>query len=471
MSASSTTLRHDGLALRRESGTWVLLGVMVAAALVAISAGHREYARLQRTQQQVQDQVQTARADAAELATRLLSGGGDVPRWRDPRIADVVGRRLVIEQAVLPPTPLMPLATGQIGLLATQQPVSLDAREELLSEGELTPPRRLATGPLDMSFVVVFLAPLLVIVLGHGVVAWERQHGLLRLLLLQRSSLTGWLIGRHALRLAVVAVPLLVAGLSVTLAGGADGTALARFAGWSLVVVLYLGFWSVLVAAVAARARGADQSLLALAACWMLLVVVLPSAINTAVEMVFPVPQRILYVDQLRDATDEAKAEGSRMLANFLEDHPEMASRPVDPQDYHAQRFVVQQQVEAAMAPLADEFRRRRDARHHSLQWLRFLSPAILAAEGLEEAAGTGEGRYRHFHQQVDAFHTEWRAFFEPHVLSREPFSAHAQIPHFGYHEESTGQVAGRLLPLLLGLGLMGALAGLAARRCVRDLH
>jgi ABC-2 type transport system permease protein len=470
LSLRSTTLRHDGLALLRERGAWLLMGVLVIASLLAISGGQRELGRMQSLQQQLVLQVDDARREAGDQAMRLAREGGAVSQFRDPRIADVVGRRLVIEQALLPPTPLLPLSTGQAGLVSAQQPVSLESRAVLLSEGELTPPRRLATGSLDISFVVVFLAPLLVIALGHGVPSWERQHGLLRLLLMQQPRLNGWIALRHGIRFAVVLSPLLLAGLAVTLLNGAGVAGLVRLVAWSLVVALYLGFWAVLVSAVAARSRGADQSLLVLAGCWLLLVVVLPSTINAVVELRYPVPQRIVYVDALRDATDEARAQGSQILADYLEDHPEMAAGSVDPRNFFAQRFVVQQRVEAGMQPLAADFREQREARLRSLRWLRFLSPAILAAEGLEEAAGTGDGRYRHFDQQVEVFHQHWREFFEPYVLSSRPFAAHDEIPRFVYREETMRQMASRLMPVLLGLLLLTSLAGLAARREVRRM-
>ncbi|MCC5793572.1 MAG: DUF3526 domain-containing protein, partial [Chromatiales bacterium] len=282
--------------------------------------------------------------------------------------------------------------------------------------------------------------------------------------------LGSWITLRHGLRLGLVLAPLIGGALVVLLLNGAGLSGLIRLLAWSLVTLLYLGFWAVLVAWIAARARGADQSLLTLAALWLLLVVILPSTVNVAVELRYPVPQRINYVDALRDATDAARAQGSQILVDYLEDHPEMAAGAVDLQDFFAQRFAVQQQVEAAVAPLAADFERQREARLESLRWLRFLSPAILAAEGLAEAAGTGDGRYQHFDRQAADFHRQWRAFFEPQVLSGAPFSAHDQIPRFAYVEESLAGMALRQVPLMLGLLLPTLLIGFAAGRAIRAL-
>ncbi|MCC5795371.1 MAG: hypothetical protein JJT85_11640, partial [Chromatiales bacterium] len=207
MNRHLTTLRHDGLSLLRERGTWLLFLVLLIATLLAISGGQREKERIQALQAQLVQQTEAAREAVRAQAVRLSRDGGAISQFRDPRIADVVGRRLVVENALLPPTPLTPLSAGQTGLLPAQQPVSLEPREVLLSEGELTPPRRLATGRLDASFLVIFLAPLLLIALGHGIPSWERQHGLLRRLVIHPPPLRRRDTRPHRLRLRVGRAP------------------------------------------------------------------------------------------------------------------------------------------------------------------------------------------------------------------------------------------------------------------------
>lgn len=471
MSVYSTTVRHDGLSLLRERGTWLLLAVLTVASLAAVSSGQRELSRAKAIQDAVELQNEKARDETAAIANHLAQTGATVPHYRDPGLAEVVGRRLIVEQAMLPPNALFALSAGQTGVRPLQQPVSLESREVLLSEGELTPPRMLAVGAFDLDFIIVFLAPLTLIVLGYGVPAWERQQGLLALHLLPETTLTQWIATRHGLRLLAVIGILSVIGAFAVATNGASVADAVRFFAYLLIAVLYLAFWSVVIVAVSTRTGTADKSLLILATIWLALVMVLPSAINAAALIRFPAPQRIDYVDAFREATDQARARASEILTEYLEDHPEMAAGDVDPQDYSAQRYAVRRKVEEAMSGISSDFEARREARRNSLQWLRLLSPAILAVEGLEEAAGTGDGRYAHFNRQAGQFHEQWRRFFEPHILSKTRFAAHADIPRFVYREEALADLAYRLAPIYLALTLMLLGAMVFAKRGLRFLQ
>jgi ABC-2 type transport system permease protein len=106
-----------------------------------------------------------------------LASNGAVSPFRDPRNADVVGRRLAIQHATLPATALAPLSIGQSDLLARHYPVSLEPRETLLANDGLTAPRLLQAGRFDLGFIVVVLGPLFVIALCHGVLTSERDRG------------------------------------------------------------------------------------------------------------------------------------------------------------------------------------------------------------------------------------------------------------------------------------------------------
>jgi ABC-2 type transport system permease protein len=77
----------------------------------------------------------------------------------------------------------------------------------------------------------------------------------------------------------------------------------------------------------------------------------------------------------------------------------------------------------------------------------------------LNDASGTGSGRYRHFMTQVFAFHDAWRTFFTTRFLKREPLTTAEfdAFPRFGYVEESLRSLFARLVPSLLGMAAVSA--------------
>ncbi len=475
-------LRGELRLLIRDPAVQVALFVLLAALAAAVAQGLLRHDRL------LTDLAERLYEDAARLeavkwqAIRLKEQGGEISPFRDPRNADVVGRRLGVQHPMLPPTALGSLSVGQSDLHAAWQLVSLDPPDRLLAEGEFAHPRQLAIGRFDVSFVVVYLAPLLLLGLLAVNPAREREEGMLPMLALQSGRLDAWLGLRSALRFGLVAVPILLAGAGVVLWHGESGyeavgedpaaaqTGL-RYLLWALQVVVYLTFWTTLGAWVGTLPLDTVRTALALAGAWLMVVVLLPAVANVSLELRHPQPSRIEYVDAMRAATDAARAEGSAVLAQYLEDHPEMAGEDVDFDDFFAQRLLVQERVQDALQPLSERFEQQRQARSRQVAALRLLSPAMLAMDGLADAAGTGEARQQDFQRQVQAQHETWREFFMPRVLTGEAFLDHDAIPGFERTEESASSLLARAaIPLLLPTLLATFFTTLALRRS-RRLH
>ena len=83
---------------------------------------------------------------------------------------------------------------------------------------------------------------------------------------------------------------------------------------------------------------------------------------------------------------------------------------------------------------------------------LRFLSPAVLMQDALNDVAGSGTPRHRHFLEQVDRYHARWRGFVVPLIFEKARVMNPAIAPHFDYREEQLGAVARRVLIVVLGL-------------------
>ena len=95
-------------------------------------------------------------------------------------------------------------------------------------------------------------------------------------------------------------------------------------------------------------------------------------------------------------------------------------------------------------------------------------TPAIVTQAALNDIAGTGVARYRHFLFLVEEFHQSWRAFFTPRIVQKAMLRAndYDHFPRFAFHEESSRTVAGRVVVGLIGLLLPALVIGwLALRR------
>ena len=151
-------------------------------------------------------------------------------------------------------------------------------------------------GQLTPAFVLQIVAPLLLIFLGYGALARERERGTLRLLMLQGVSRRS-LVGGKLLALGTVA---LVAGLPAMI----GFVAIARQPGALALPMLitavgyfaYLAWWTVailLVSATVRRSRDALLALLALVALWAVTTVLLPRVVPGVASAAVPLRNRL----------------------------------------------------------------------------------------------------------------------------------------------------------------------------------
>ena len=224
-------------------------------------------------------------------------------------------------------------------------------------------------------------------------------------------------------------------------------------------MTLYALFWFALAAWVNSLQRSSAWNATVLVGAWLVLVVVLPAAVNIAAGLLHPLPSRVEMITAQREASNDAVNRRSELLARYLEDHPEMAGG-----------VVAEESGRAALAWAATDAVNRRleevtavhDARRAEqlalVRRYRFLSPALLAQEVLVDAAGTGDARFARFQSQVRAFAEQWRQFFVPAILADERMTAAVlpDVPRFRFVDEESSDVAGRAVVPLTVLGGAG---------------
>jgi ABC-2 type transport system permease protein len=156
----------------------------------------------------------------------------------------------------------------------------------------------------------------------------------------------------------------------------------------------------------------------------------------------------------MRVASDEANAEGSTLLARYYEDHPELATGDAQQamNDFNMVRVAVGAEVERRVRPVLNRYTEQLSAQQQIVGRARFLSPAVLMQDILNDIAGTGTARHRAFMQQVESFHARWREYFVRLVFQRARLNDFSDIPRFIFAEETSAIVAGRVAVSMLGL-------------------
>lgn len=148
-------------------------------------------------------------------------------------------------------------------------------------------------GQLTPAFVLQVIAPLLLIFLGYGVVARERERGTLRQLLVQGVS-ARQLIGGKLLALGAVAMliglPGMIGFLFIAGQPGALAGPMAIIAGG---YAAYLALWAIIVILTSALAPRSRDALLALIALWAVAVILVPRVAPDVAAQAHPLTTKL----------------------------------------------------------------------------------------------------------------------------------------------------------------------------------
>ena len=460
-----TVLRNERRLLAADPALRIALAVFAVLFVYALVNGMAWERFQERT-------VEAARAGNAERTHALeqeladiANGGRPSSPFSDPRAPNVLGGARGAHTAALEPGPLTALAVGQSDLLPYYYDVSIYTNESSFQQnGEVENPLNLMVGRFDLAFVTVYLLPLLVLALSFNVLSEEREQGTLALTLSQPVSARDVVGAKLAFRALLVVG--LAAGVSLLGILATGGASFGRVLLWCATVVLYALFWFALAAWVNSLRRSSSWNATALVGAWLVLVVVLPAAINIAAGLLHPLPSRVEMITAQREASNDAVNRRSELLARYLEDHPEMASGVVaEEPGLGALAWAATDAVNGRLEEVTAAHDERRAEQLALVRRYRFLSPALLAQEVLIDAAGTGDARFASFQSQVRAFADQWQQFFVPAILADERMSASVlpDVPTFQFMDEEPGDVARRSAVPLLVLGGLVVLVGVGA--------
>jgi ABC-2 type transport system permease protein len=352
-------------------------------------------------------------------------------------------------------------------------------------------PLLLRFGELSPAFVLQSLWPLLVAFIGFGVIARERERGLLKPLLAQGVS-RGALIGGKWLALVTVAVllalPALAALVILGIRAGTTTIATLTLVGY----LLYLAVWAGIVVAVSAISASSRTALFGCLAIWVLAVVALPRmlaelssaavALPTRVETDILVHRDLVAMGDSHNPDDPYFAAfRAKVLAQYgvtrIEDLPV---------NYAGLLSV---EGERLTSRLFDEYAARSferiEAQNSLVERFGVITPLVPIRSLSMQAAGSGWGAFRRFLEQAESYRfeivqalntmqAEKVTFADDNDETKEGRIDAANfraLPEFQWQPPARGKVLkGLLVPLgglILWAALIAACLTLAARRLV----
>ena len=472
-----TIAAHEWRLLRLDPATWILCLLLVAAAGYAAWYGQTvveaERAALADLEHQQATALAQAKSRARELKARL-DGGLDIQTLpMEERIAFVNGPMVpfyaqrTARFGIRPPAPLQVLSLGD-DLEPPARSMAIDGLIYDVTAGDpTTNPLKLAVGQFDLTVVVLYLLPLIVIGLSHNVLTMERESGILQLLLAQPVSVKTLFTGALLVRALFVAAMLASLFLLTFFAAGIDAssTSPARFGLWCAAVAGYAAFWFALAVFVGSRGGNALRNVSILCVCWLCAVVLLPRVIQLVVVSAFPAPSQAEFIETLRTARDLATTDipSATLVNEFFEKNPvfrrgatesERAQR--EKAAFYMSRY---DRIRREMRPLHETTRAQLHKQDRLFRILRVLTPAAATERLIYDVTGAGPDRNRQFVEGIERVRRKRQLFYWPMELDGVNITpeGYDRMPRYTFEEKPLATVLEQALAPLLAMLIVSA--------------
>jgi ABC-2 type transport system permease protein len=320
-----------------------------------------------------------------------------------------------------PPSDLAFAALGMGDVAPSILRVRALGLEAQLYEGDIVNPEVAMPGRFDFAFVLIYVAPLFVILLLHDLFSAEREAGRLGVLRSTPQATARLWAPRIAVRLAGLLVALALPFLLGAFIAGTPGWKTASVLG---LIAAYLAFWALLSLAVARLGTTSIGNGMTLAALWLVLALVAPSlahvAINTAVPLRQGAELSLLQRNAVHGAWDKPKA---ATMDAFFQSHPEWAgTAPVTAPFHWKWYFAFHQVGDESVATLAQQYRDGILERSRLAERLGLILPTVGVQLALHRLAETDPRAQLAYQDRIRAFHKRLRTFYYPYIFNELPF-------------------------------------------------
>lgn len=292
------------------------------------------------------------------------------------------------------------------------------ALEGQIYDTDITNPVSLLFGNMDLSFVFIFLFPLVIIAFSYNLVSEDRESGVWSILKSQTNHLAGVIWKKLVVRAAVIFVTslmLLVMAVGY-LALPIDLTLL--FVAMS--IWLYLVFWFVLCFFIVSLSKSSSYNASALVAIWVMLCVVAPATLNLVLTQRYPVPEALQNVVNQREGYHEKwDMPKSATMEPFFKHYPQLRQYPF-PADksfswfwyYGMQQMGDDQAIESRNA-----IGKKLNARQGFTNLAAMFLPSIQTQLAVNEVSGTDLAAHLSFQKAYRKYHEQTRLHFYPAIF------------------------------------------------------
>ena len=356
------------------------------------------------------------------------------------------------------PDPVAALAIGQQDVNTGIQYLTVRGLEGQRYDTGLYNPYNQLIGNLDLSFVILFLFPLLIIAFNFNVLSQENEQGTWPLVKVQERRPVLFILRKLSIRLIVVLALLLVLLALAVIVVSLPLT--EHLLAYCVTAVLYVLCWFAVCFVVIALRKSSSISALALLSTWVMLCLLLPAIVNNYLTVRYPVKEAYSTFIKQRDGYHTKwDANADSTMAAFFRHYPLFSNYTWNSPKFNYMWYYAMQQLgDDEAAPQTAAMRQKLLQRQASAGAVARFFPSMHAQVQFTGIAGTGLDRHLQFLDSTAVFHENHRLHFYPKIfgdsaVATEQWDRH--VPNF-FQPPNPVKWGALVTPLVLFIGLLG---------------
>ncbi len=344
-------------------------------------------------------------------------------------------------------------SVGQSDVNPRNIKVTMLTLEGQIYASELTNPTNQLFGNFDLSFVLVFLFPLIIIAFTHNLISQEQESGTWDLLRSQPVSVWKIFWFRLGLRFLVVSfAAILFISLGCALLGA---TFDERYLYAVIITVVYFAFWFSVSAFVISFGKGTTFNALSLLGVWIFLVLLAPALLSSVVATLYPVSESLETTIEQREGYhekwDQPKA---ATMEQFYKKYPQFKDIPI-PEDKFSWGwyYAMQEMGDIESSAATDRYDKKLTQRQKFTEKIAWFLPTVNTQLKFNEIAATDLESHLKYLKSVRAYHAGIRRTYYSHIFKNAKLSDVdlKLIPKFEYKNNVNVEVlTGELMAIIL---------------------
>ncbi len=334
------------------------------------------------------------------------------------------------------------LAIGQRDINSSVQANTIRGLEGQKYDTDIRNPFQLMMGNFDLSFVILYLFPLVIISLCYNLYSEEKENGTWALLKTQSKSTAKYLLKKMGV--PYLFVLLVLALLYVIAAAWLQIAFINSFVSFIITNSLYVSCWFAIALLVVSFYKSSAVNAVSLLSIWLLLTLLLPAAINNYITQKYTVPESLSTMLKQRDGYHKKwDIPKDSTLKMFITEYPQYKNYKWKAEGfdwlwYYAMQHMGDADTKADAALFMQKLQQREAVSRKFGYWL----PTLYTLQYNTQLAKTNLQNHLQFLDSSAAYHERLRLSFYPKIFTAAPVLKEnwaSQVPQFFSSKNETG--------------------------------